>query len=459
MHRNEARKTDTPVGMGEIILYNLSGSVCNLYDTVLYAWVAYFYIPPEGLGRVQYLPLGAMGLILFGGRILDAVTDPLIGYLSDRTKSRWGRRKPYLFLSYPILLVSFLFIWRPPVQGVDPVNILFLVVVLFFYYVSYTGVLIPWFALLPEMSRDNTERVKIAAVGVAIGVVLSLAAGGLSGPIFSRLGAFQMALVFGLLGFVLSEIGFFGVKERRGAETPDEKTPGFFTTLSQMFGDKQVLSFAVMITFVQLTYQLLMMNVPYLTTLILGLDEGSSSIILGEVIGLMALTVPLWYLLLDRFPKRHVFRGLIVTMIIGFILSFFIGRYPIGSPLVQAMIVIPIAAIPMGGMFTAVLGIISDLTDYDELKSGRRREAIYFGIYGIVRKTGWAFSSLILTGVFALFGYSPDNPLGVRMIFLVCACSCLLGLLAFIPYYIGDSSDETRRILARREAEGRAEKL
>ena len=297
------------------------------------------------------------------------------------------------------------------------------------------------------MSRDNTERVKIAAVGVAIGVVLSLVAGGLSGPIFSRFGAFQMALVFGVMGFVLSEIGFFGVRERHSHTIHDEKTPGFFVTLSRMFTDGQVLSFAVMITFVQLTYQLLMMNIPYLTTLILGLDEGSSSIILGEVIGLMALTVPLWYLLLDRFPKRHVFRGLIIAMIIGFILSFFVGRYPIGSPLVQAMIIIPIAAVPMGGMFTAVLGIISDLTDYDEIRSGIRREAVYFGIYGIVRKTGWAFSSLILTGVFALFGYSPDNPLGVRIIFLVCALSCLVGLLAFIPYYIGDSADETRRIL------------
>lgn len=459
MDRTGGRETGAPVGMGEIILYNLSGSVCNLYDTVLYAWVAYFYIPPEGLGKIQYLPLGAMGLILFGGRILDAVTDPLIGYLSDRTASRWGRRRPYLFLSYPILLVSFVLIWRPPVQGVALANIVFLVVVLFFYYVSYTGVLIPWFALLPEMSRDNTERVKIAAVGVAIGVVLSLVAGGLSGPIFSRFGAFRMALVFGVMGFVLSEIGFFGVRERHTHTTPDKETPGFFLTLSRMFGDGQVLSFAVMITFVQLTYQLLMMNIPYLTTLILNLDEGSSSIILGEVIGLMALTVPLWYLLLDRFPKRQVFRGLIVTMIIGSILSFFVGKYPIGSPLVQAMIIIPIAAVPMGGMFTAVLGIISDLTDYDEIRSGIRREAVYFGIYGIVRKTGWAFSSLILTGVFALFGYSPDNPLGIRMIFLVCACSCLVGLLAFIPYHIGDSMDETRRILEEKGKGERAEML
>jgi hypothetical protein len=64
-----------------------------------------------------------------------------------------------------------------------------------------------------------------------------------------------------------------------------------------------------------------------------------------------------------------------------------------------------------------------------------------------VRKTGWAFCSLILVGVFSLFGYSAENPMGVRIIWLVCALSCLIGLLAFIPYNLGDSKEETRRIM------------
>ena len=115
--------------------------------------------------------------------------------------------------------------------------------------------------------------------------------------------------------------------------------------------------------------------------------------------------------------------------------------------MLQALLIFPVASIPMGGMFAAVLGIIADLTDYDQLKSGQRREAIYYGIYGIVRKTGWALCSLILAGVFSAFGYSTDNPLGVRVIWLVCALSCLIGLLFFTPYKLGDSREETRKIM------------
>ena len=92
-------------------------------------------------------------------------------------------------------------------------------------------------------------------------------------------------------------------------------------------------------------------------------------------------------------------------------------------------------------------GIIADLTDYDQLKSGQRREAIYYGIYGIVRKTGWALCSLILALVFFAFGYSAESPLGVRVIWLVCALSCLIGLLFFIPYKLGDTKDETKEIM------------
>jgi Na+/melibiose symporter-like transporter len=200
--------------------------------------------------------------------------------------------------------------------------------------------------------------------------------------------------------------------------------------------------------FVQLTYQLMLMNVPYTTTLILGRKEADASLIMGEVIILMAASTPVWYRLLRRFPKRQVLRAIIVAMMLGFILNFFIGASNIIPPLLQAMLVFPVAAIPLGGMFVAVLGIIADLTDYDQLKFGKRREAIYYGIYGIVRKTGWALCSLILTGVFSVFGYSAANPLGVRVVWLVCALSCLVGLLVFVPYRLGDTREETGKIMS-----------
>jgi Na+/melibiose symporter-like transporter len=204
-----------------------------------------------------------------------------------------------------------------------------------------------------------------------------------------------------------------------------------------------------MVMFVQMTYQLMLMNVPYTTTLILGRAEADASLIMGEVILLMAASTPMWYWLLNKFPKRNVFKGIILAMMIGFILNFFIGYSQAVSPLIQAIVIFPIAAIPLGGMFIAVLGIIADLTDYDQLKTGLRREAIYYGIYGIVRKTGWALCSLILAGVFSIFGYGAENPLGVRIIWLVCAFSCLIGFLAFIPYQLGDTKEETRKLIER----------
>ena len=204
-----------------------------------------------------------------------------------------------------------------------------------------------------------------------------------------------------------------------------------------------------MVMFVQLTYQLMLMNVPYTTTLILGRKEAEASLIMGEVIVLMAASTPMWYWLLKKFPKRHVFRAIIITMSFGFILNFFIGVTDVVSPMIQAMLIFPIAAIPLGGMFAAVLGIIADLTDYDQLKYGQRREAIYYGIYGIVRKTGWALCSLILAGVFSIFGYSAENPLGVRVVWLVCALSCLIGLVVFVPYKLGDTKEETRKLMER----------
>jgi Na+/melibiose symporter-like transporter len=187
---------------------------------------------------------------------------------------------------------------------------------------------------------------------------------------------------------------------------------GFFKVLKEVFLDRQVIAFSITIMLVQLTYQLMLMNVPYFTTLIMGQDEAAASLLMGKIIIIMALSTPLWYFLLSKFPKRKVFRAIMLAMAAGFLLSFFIGKLPLLSLPSQAIVVFAMVAIPVGGMFAVAIGLIADLTDYDELKSGQRREAVYYGIYGIVRKTGWAFCSLIMMGVFHFSGSALKTPWG-----------------------------------------------
>ena len=433
------------LSFGAILLYNLAGFAFNLYDTVLYAWLPYFYTPPADSGNTAYVTLFVFGVILFGGRVLDAVTDPLLGFWSDRTRSRWGRRKPYIFISSPILFITFVLVWRPPVPGVSTANAVWLGSVLFFYYWAYTGLLIPWLANLPELSPDNGVRMKIISVGIVTGIVGALAGGGLSGPLMHGKGPLFMALFLGVFAFAAGELTLFGIRENPGI-LPNEG-PGFAATLKAMFSDRQVFSFSAMIMAVQMTYQLTLMNVPYVTTLILKKSEGSASLLIGEIIVLMAVSTPLWYFLLKTYPKRRIMRIIILLMALGFAASFMIGRFGFLSPFAQAVLILPLAAVPMGGMFMASLGLIADLTDYGETLHGTRTEAVYFGIYGIARKTGWAFCSLILTATFSIFGYTAGNPLGVRVLWILCALFCLIGLILFIPYRLGDSPEETRRIM------------
>ena len=436
-----------PVPLSTVLLYNGAGFTFNLYDTVLYAWLAFFYAPPSDSGRTAFVSLGLFGALLAAGRILDAVSDPLVGYWSDRTNSRWGRRRPFIFISGPILFLAFVFVWRPPVAEISPWNAVYLGCILFLYYWSYTGFLIPWLANLPEITRDGDQRIRIVSIGIVIGIIGSLIGGGLSGPLLERNGLFVMALVLGGSAFVLGELSLFGIRENYTPPTRGEGHPGFVRTITVVFRDRQVLAFTGMIFFVQLTYQLMLMNVPYMTTLILGQDEAKASLLMGEVILLMAAAAPLWYVLLKNFPKRQIMRVIIVMMTLGFAGAFMVGTLKGIPKMLQAMLIMPLAAVPMGGMFAASLALIADLTDYGAWKDGGRNEAVYYGIYGVVRKTGWALCSLILSAVFGLFGYSSENPLGVRIIWLVCAACCLLGLLLFIPYRLGDSREETERIM------------
>ncbi len=346
-----------PLTMTEIILYNLAGLAFNVYDTVLYSWVNYFYNPPEGSEAVRYLPAAAFTIaaILFGGRILDAVTDPLIGYWSDHTKTRWGRRKPYIFIANPILFLAFIFVWTPPTAGASAANIIYLAAILFVYYWAYTAVLIPWFAVLPEMSPKKDVRAKIASIGVALGILGALVAGGLYGTLISKFGVFVMALILGAVAFIAGELSLLGIKQRHRIDE-SEKLSGFFAALKEAFADRQIFSFAAMITLVQLTYQLMLMNTPYLVSLILKRPDTDSSILIAEVVIAMAISIPLWYFLVKKYPKRQVFRGVIVAMIAGFGLSYFIGDYPVLSPFVQAMIIFPDRGDPAGrGLFDVAL--------------------------------------------------------------------------------------------------------
>ena len=102
------------LSIAQKLTYSLPQVGINITGIMIAQWLTYFYLPPEGGTRPRLVSAAVFAGLMFAGRLVDAVADPLIGYWSDRTRSRWGRRMPFIVLGTPLLAVSFAAIWFPP---------------------------------------------------------------------------------------------------------------------------------------------------------------------------------------------------------------------------------------------------------------------------------------------------------------------------------------------------------
>jgi glycoside/pentoside/hexuronide:cation symporter, GPH family len=132
-------------------------------------WLMYFYAPPPGTGEVGRVPVWAVGLALGVGRVIETVDDPIIGWWSDRTQSRWGRRVPFLLFGTPLLAVTFALLWFPPVAGESLINAVYFFIALEAFFLINTIVTAPHEAIQAEIAVTDRDRVSVSAWKVGFG--------------------------------------------------------------------------------------------------------------------------------------------------------------------------------------------------------------------------------------------------------------------------------------------------
>jgi len=125
----------------------------------LVSWYSYFYAPP---GDNPYhlsplTPIALVGIAMIIGRVVDAVSDPLVAYWSDNSRSQFGRRKPFLIFGAAPLVLSYVLLWFPPKNFESQINFIYLTAMLSFYFIFFTIYVAPYLALLPEISKEPDE--------------------------------------------------------------------------------------------------------------------------------------------------------------------------------------------------------------------------------------------------------------------------------------------------------------
>lgn len=435
----------------EIFYYNWGSVGLSFVEGVLFTWIVYYLSPPPDSGRTIFIPIAATGLIVTFGRLFDAVTDPFVGHFSDNLQSRWGRRKPFIMFGTPLMILAFILLWIPPVAGESMLNVAYVLVIFFLFFLFYTVVGVPYDAVLAEIAVTSKDRVKLTSWKLiyTIGGFLLVA---LTAPVmFDKLGALNMALVTAAVGMLAMYLCLPGIRELPVEFSRADVKMKMGDTFKATFSNKQFLRFGLAIFALYMCYMVVLPVMPYFVTVILGKEVGFVMYIQAAYVLCMAISIPMWMWLSTKFPKRKLFRAVALLLAILFPATFFTGYIP-GIPLVvQGFILLCLASIPMGGFVILAFAMMGDIVDYDQMLTGKRREAMYYGVFGFSRKIGFALATIILPLLFENFGYTRGNDLGIRLVFVMLGVVSLIGFVILHGYKLGDSPAETRELMAMEE--------
>lgn len=431
------------LSFGRIALYSSASAGLNILAITLDTWILYFYAPPPDSGRTAYLPIGLIGALMIAASIWDAAIDPFIGQWSDTLRSRWGRRKPFLVLASPFVLLGAILIWTLPGTNFT-VNAIYFMVITLMYRTAYSLVGIPYDGTLPEMAPDAKARVGLSYWKNVFGIAGVLIGSLVAAPLFASIGAVYMGIVVGAVGVATIFITLLGLRE---TDRPLGEPMSAVDGLKATFQNKQFLIVFASTLFVHVAYQMILLNFPYFVTLVLGETEGDVGIYQGVLIILMALTGPLWMWWNKKRPQRWLLNFTMIGLVLAIGAGFLVGGtnlLPLG---LQAFIVIALIGVALGGYLIVIYAMMGNVVDYDEMLTGRRREAIYYGTFSFAIGLGSSVGAFILPQLLSLFGYTRENPLGVRVAFLVMAAFVLVGYFIFQFYKLGDTPEETRKNL------------
>ncbi len=394
------------------------------------------------------VPLGLIAIVKAVARAFDALTDPLMGWLTDRTRSRWGRRRPWIFAGAPLAALAFFGMLAPPEQLDTTRAAGWLALTYTLYYLFHTVYQIPHYGLGPEITQDYRARASLYGWSEGFSVAGTLVAAALPGLLAEwlgdeRSGFMLFAAAFAVLLTALYWNLVFQVKEREDyvRRPPNPLVPGVRRVMRNRV-------FRLLLTIYligSVTGAIPGTMMPFFTKYVLQAEnpERWLGIFLATYFGSAFLFMPLWVWAVKCYGKKPVWVLSFASSLIG-LLAIYAWVGP-GDYWPFAIILVF-----LGSTFSARLllgpAIQADVIDYDELLTGKRREAQYGGLWSIMTKFTVIPSMSIPLAVLASMGYAPNVEQSetvqwaIRAIFaLAPAATALLALPLAITYPIRES--------------------
>ncbi|MGD2039678.1 MAG: MFS transporter [Anaerolineae bacterium] len=346
------------------------------------------------------------GTVILISKAYDAITDPFEGVLSDRTRTRLGRRRPYLLAGIPLVFVSFFLLFYPVSFEQELSRFVFVILTYLFFSTVVSIVMLNYNALQAEMTLDYDERTSLSSIRIFFSTIASLLAALLPLEIVKqfpdvRQGYIVMGLVFGLF-FALPFIAtVLAARERKEFQKPPEKFDWRVAFLEPFHVRTFVLAL-LMYLFAFVAIDAVSSIVVYFMKYYL-LRGDEANYVAGTLLVFQVLSLPFYTLLSRRTSKRWGFivgGGLwIAVTLTSSLLT------PQNPPLVVYLFA-AVVGLGTGGIVVMIYAIFPDIPDVDELKTGERREGIYGALISLMRKFSSALAIFAVGNALALAGYA-----------------------------------------------------
>jgi glycoside/pentoside/hexuronide:cation symporter, GPH family len=401
-------------------------------------WLLYYYAPPKSADMHTLLPVGLVGAILFVDGLTGALYNPLVGHLTDRTRSRLGRRLPYILGATPLWALFALLVFTPPASAGTAAIAAYLFLTLELYAVFSTLSGGPFQALLPEIARSSSDRVSLVGMRVYAGGLGGGAGLVGSGLLVDHLSFRAMALTMALLALVFRYVGMAAVW-RRASRTQAPVSIPLRQSIRTTFSNPKFLAFVPSVVLFQVGVQMILGSLPYYVKALLHVGKPGTwvAILTAVTIVSMLASVQLSARLARRTSKRQAYRTAMVGAIVAFPLLAVAGLVPTIPVAVQIGIVMAIAGVPLSGVYLFPDALTADIIDDDTLQTGMRREAMYYGAGSFVQQAAASLGPLLLSGLL-LLGDTRGNELGLRLVGPFAGALVLIGHRIFRAYDLPD---------------------
>ena len=446
----------------QIWIFALGQLGWSILGGIVNTWLVTYYLPTQGdleLGAISFIKPGLiiggfltiLGLITAISRLFDAVTDPLIASLSDRSRNKRGRRIPFMQYSAVPFAVTTVLLFCAPKNEISGINVAWISVFVILFYLFMTMYCTPYNALISEFGKTQEDRMAISTsisltffVGTLLAYTPFLFAGFLRGAVGFAWSYRIVFIILAVIALVMMLLPTFLLKEKEFVETEPSKS-NMFKSLASTFKNKDFRVFVGSDIMYWIGLTLFQTGLPFYVKVSMKLPEIMVMVLMGVMTVLSAAVYPFVTKLVKKFGKKSLviigFFGLAVAYVLAGLTNLpGIAAIPaVGYALGFAICIV--AAFPMALLGIIPQSIVADIAEAEGVVTGENREGMFFAARTFSMKLGQSIAMLAFTSL-AIIGASQDKnsnditatTVGLGIVAIVAIVFCILGAVVLFFY-------------------------